>query len=82
MASFEGRNKIYYGIENVYYADESLKGKSDVEEAFNCPCGKPLEYEKNFLHSRGIITAAAVLDVLSRNIKLMLLFIENIRSYK
>lgn len=82
VASFEGRNKIYYGIENVYYADESLKGKSDVEEAFNCLCGKPLEYEKNFLHSRGIITAAAVLDVLSRNIKLMLLFIENIRSYK
>lgn len=53
VASFEGRNKIYYGIENVYYADESLKGKSDVEEAFNCPCGKPLEYEKKFFAQQG-----------------------------
>ena len=53
VASFEGRNKIYYGIENVYYADESLKGKSDVEEAFNCLCGKPLEYEKKFFAQQG-----------------------------
>ena len=46
VASFEGKNKIFYGIENVYYADESLKSKSSIEETFNCPCGKALKYEK------------------------------------
>ena len=48
VASFEGNNKIFYGIENVYYADESLKTTSETEESFNCSCGKPLMYEKKF----------------------------------
>ena len=53
VASFEGKNKIFYGIDNVYYADESLKTKSVTEEAFNCPCGKALKYEKKFFAQQG-----------------------------
>lgn len=53
VASFEGGEKIYYGIENVYYADESLRVKSDVEEAFSCPCGRELSYEKKFFAQQG-----------------------------
>lgn len=53
VASFEGKNKIFYGVENVYYADDSLKADTSVEEAFNCPCGKPLMYEKKFYAQQG-----------------------------
>ncbi len=53
VASFEGNNKIFYGIENVYYADESLKTTSETEESFNCSCGKPLMYEKKFFAQQG-----------------------------
>lgn len=53
VASFEGENKIFYGVENVYYADDSLKADTSVEEAFNCPCGKPLMYEKKFYAQQG-----------------------------
>ncbi len=53
VASFEGQNKIFYGVENVYYSDESLKSKSHIEEAFSCPCGKSLKYEKKFFAQQG-----------------------------
>ena len=53
VASFEGEHKIYYGVENVYYADESLKAETGTEEAFNCPCGKPLMYSKKFYAQQG-----------------------------
>ena len=53
VAAFEGSNKVYYGIENVYYADESLKIDSSTEEIFNCQCGKPLKYEKKFFAQQG-----------------------------
>ena len=53
VAGFEGENKIFYGVENVYYADDSLKADASVEEAFNCPCGKPLMYEKKFYAQQG-----------------------------
>lgn len=53
VSSFEGKNRIFYGIENVDYADESLKSTSKVEEAFACPCGKPLKYEKKFFAQQG-----------------------------
>ena len=53
VASFDGKNKVYYGIENVYFADESLKVESSTEETFNCPCGKPLSYEKKFFAQQG-----------------------------
>ncbi len=65
VASFEAKNKIFYGIENVYYANEKPCGygveNSDrklgetisVEEVFNCICGKPLKYEKKFFAQQG-----------------------------
>ena len=53
VASFEGENKIFYGVENVYYADETLKADTSTEEAFNCPCGKPLMYSKKFYAQQG-----------------------------
>lgn len=53
VASFEGKDKIFYGVENVYYKDETLRGKTQTEEAFNCPCGKPLKYEKKFFAQQG-----------------------------
>ena len=53
VASFEGENKIFYGIENVYYADESLRADSSAEEVFTCPCGKELKYEKKFFAQQG-----------------------------
>ena len=53
VASFEGKNKVYYGMENIYYADESLKTKSATEEVFNCICGQPLKYEKKFFAQQG-----------------------------
>lgn len=53
VASFEGSNKIFYGMENVYYADESLKTKSETEESFNCTCGRPLIYEDKFYAQQG-----------------------------
>ncbi len=53
VASFEGKNKVYYGMENIYYADESLKTKSATEEVFNCVCGQPLKYEKKFFAQQG-----------------------------
>lgn len=74
VASFEGKNKIYYGVEEVYYTDvpptpfpqgagahedcvkniaERQRGVSSTEEAFNCPCGKALKYEKKFFAQQG-----------------------------
>lgn len=53
VASFNADNKIFYGVENVYYADESLKNKSDIEEIFRCPCGKELKYSKKFYAQQG-----------------------------
>lgn len=53
VASFDGKNKIYYGVENVFYADKTLETKSSTEEAFNCPCGKPLKYNKKFYAQQG-----------------------------
>ena len=52
VASFSGgKNKIFYGIENVEYQNES--SQSHTEEAFNCPCGKPLKYSKKFYAQQG-----------------------------
>ena len=53
VASFEGENKIYYGIENVFYADETLKAKALTEEVFTCPCGKELKYTEKFYAQQG-----------------------------
>ena len=54
VASLDGgKEKIFYGVENVYYAEETLKNKSQVEEIFNCPCGKPLKYIKKSFAQQG-----------------------------
>ena len=54
VASFTGgKCKIFYGVENVNYADGIELSESHTEEAFNCPCGKPLNYEKKFYAQQG-----------------------------
>lgn len=53
VASFDGNNKIYYGVENVEYAEGLEPSSSHTEEVFNCPCGKPLSYEKKFFAQQG-----------------------------
>ena len=53
VSSFEGNNRIFYGVENVYYQDENLKVQSAAQEVFNCYCGKPLKYEKKFFAQQG-----------------------------
>ena len=54
VASFEGGNKhIFYGVEEVNYEDGLSPSESRAEEAFNCPCGRPLNYEKKFYAQQG-----------------------------
>ena len=53
VASFDGKNKIFYGVENVTYADGLSSIENKTEEAFNCPCGKPLKYSKKFYAQQG-----------------------------
>ena len=53
VASFEANNKIFYGVENVNYADGLVSIENKTEEAFNCPCGKPLKYSKKFYAQQG-----------------------------
>lgn len=44
---------VYYGFENVEY-DCSYEHKSNApSEAFNCMCGNPLEYSKQFFAQQG-----------------------------
>ncbi|MBO6087912.1 DUF1727 domain-containing protein [bacterium] len=44
---------IYYGFENVEY-DTSYQHKSNApSEVFNCSCGQPLEYSKQFFAQEG-----------------------------
>ncbi len=53
VATFSSQNKppIFYGVENVYNADNKTTA---VEEAFNCPnCGKALNYERKFFAQQG-----------------------------
>ena len=54
VSSFSGGSKhIFYGVEGVNYADGLKPSESHTEEAFNCPCGKPLSYEKKFYAQQG-----------------------------
>lgn len=53
VASFEGNNKIFYGVEEVFYTDETLKSQNSVEEIFRCPCGKELKYSRKFYAQQG-----------------------------
>ena len=55
VSSFSGgKEHIFYGVNEVYYADELKQTTSKTEEAFNCPnCGKPLIYDKKFYAQQG-----------------------------
>ena len=53
VANFEGNNKIFYGVEEVFYTDETLKSQNSVEEIFRCPCGKELKYSRKFYAQQG-----------------------------
>ena len=54
VASLESKNeKIYYGVEEVIYKDGTESINKGVEEAFNCPCGRPLKYKKKFFAQQG-----------------------------
>lgn len=53
VASFEGENKVFYGVEEVHYEDGLKTTISQVEEAFKCPCGNPLNYDKKFYAQQG-----------------------------
>ena len=45
-------NVIYYGFEDVEYCYEVDKSNAPTE-VFNCVCGKPLEYSKQFFAQQG-----------------------------
>ena len=54
VASMEGgKYKVYYGISSVKYEDGLAPHESATEEAFNCPCGRSLKYEKKFYAQQG-----------------------------
>ncbi len=46
-------NAVYYGFENVQYAEESLNTSNAPSEVFNCTCGTPLRYKKRFFAQQG-----------------------------
>ena len=54
VANFgNNRNAVYYGFENVVFAETEPKDSNAPEEAFNCICGLPLRYEKRFFAQQG-----------------------------
>lgn len=53
VANFEnGKKPIFYGFENVNFK-EALENSKAPQEAFNCVCGKPLNYNKQFFAQQG-----------------------------
>lgn len=53
VANFgQNKNAVYYGFEHVTFADEQ-KASNAPEESFNCICGKPLKYKKQFFAQQG-----------------------------
>ena len=54
VASFSGGSEhIFYGVDEVLYEDGIQEQILATEEAFNCPCGKPLKYDKKFFAQQG-----------------------------
>lgn len=54
VSSFKGGSEhVFYGVEEVNYKDGLKPSESHTEEAFNCPCGKPLNYNKKFYAQQG-----------------------------
>lgn len=54
LVSNFGNNRcaVYYGFENVVFA-EAQKNSNAPEETFNCICGRPLQYSKQFFAQQG-----------------------------
>jgi len=53
VASLNAKYKVFYGIKEVIYADNIKPYESETKEAFNCPCGKELKYDKVFYAQQG-----------------------------
>ncbi len=54
VASFSGgKEKVFYGVNSVKYENNLTQEKSGVQESFNCPCGKQLNYSKKFYAQQG-----------------------------
>lgn len=50
----KGKNAIYYGFEEVEFCAEIHNATSNAPtEVFNCICGKPLQYNKQFFAQEG-----------------------------
>lgn len=50
----KGKNTIYYGFEEVEFCSEIHNATSNAPtEVFNCICGKPLQYNKQFFAQEG-----------------------------
>lgn len=53
VANFgQNRKTVYYGFENVEYIQNYEKSNAPTE-VFNCPCGRPLKYLKQFFAQQG-----------------------------
>ena len=53
VANFgHNRAAVYYGFENVTFSEEQ-KNSNAPQEAFNCICGQPLHYVKQFFAQQG-----------------------------
>lgn len=53
VAGLEAKNRIYYGIKEIIWADNMQPSESTVEESFTCPCGKNLKYSQKFYAQQG-----------------------------
>ena len=55
VASLASKNKpaIYFGLNSVTFNDGLEHKDTNVEEAFTCPCGKALKYDKKFYAQQG-----------------------------
>jgi len=53
VASFESKNKIYYGISEIVFEDGLQPSATKTEEVFTCSCGKNLNYSKKFYAQQG-----------------------------
>lgn len=55
VSSFDSpKSPVFYGIEEVIYANDTTEQQSSTEEIFNCPhCSKPLKYSKKFFAQQG-----------------------------
>lgn len=53
VAGLEAKNKIYYGIKDVSWADGVKPVESKTEETFTCSCGRNLNYTKKFYAQQG-----------------------------